>query len=238
MSRYKPKKDVVAWDLATATKGPTETQRGVWRLFAFILAEEMFPERFAELKRRVLPIYERHLASPTRPDQEVHIRYSHAHFACPAFVELEQRIARWARKLGIVSYFDANPSPPECDLWLRDLALRRVQSWHAGEEKMAVPAIGGIPALIIPGLLSHESAAQFQGRVRKSTVEYLQKEALPWRATRRWRHHFVWFLRYRIEKITLAELAAEHAREQCTACTAPTVLGGIRSVAALLGVTL
>jgi hypothetical protein len=196
--RYKPKKDLAVWDIATGKREQTEGARDAWRLCAFMLAEELFPEQFVELRRRVLPIYERHLASLTQPNQEVFIRLSHAHLSCSATVELEERIARWARKLGVICYSDdpdGSPCLPEKDFWLRNLALRRVQSWHAGQTGIPVPTIGGIPRLIIPGLRPGEDRAQFRKRARNATDEYLRKEALPWKASRRWKLHFVWFLR-------------------------------------------
>jgi hypothetical protein len=50
--RYEPKKDAEIRSLPG-----TEEARDAWRFYLFTLAEELYPARFQELKRRALPIY-------------------------------------------------------------------------------------------------------------------------------------------------------------------------------------
>ena len=237
MSTRERKKDVVVWTSlnVTAKSSNPEDEVQYWRLYLFVLAEELFPDRFKELKRRVLPIYERYVSSRPHHHSDVMPRLpsitsrkiSQAILRVPIEVELEDRIQRWVDKLCLANHDD---------FWVRELALRRVQAWHEGLVGMPNPVLWGSKALVIQGLKPREDERIFRQRVREGVDNYLKNEVPRWKATRKFRHHFEWFLQHRVGGKKLTELAyvwdkRNGSKEWEEPTHASVIQRGIRSVA-------
>jgi hypothetical protein len=231
----KPKKEISARSLYVSTESDL-AMRDAFRFLLFMLAERLFPARFNELRRRVLPIYER--LRPARRGGKVSsgatgqtvIRRGHATWSVPTEVELHQRIGRWVRRLGVVK---------NSDYWLRELTLQRVRAWQEGCDRMPIPLIGGIPPLVIAGLRPDEDSRGFRQRARKEIDDYLRREAPRWRMKRKFLHHFEWFLQNRMGGKKPSQLAREwDKRKGLKEWDEPTHVGvvqrGIQSVADLV----
>jgi hypothetical protein len=151
----------------------------------------------------------------------------HVKFSSPAVVELERRIADWVKRLGIVRSENGID-----DFWLRQLAMKRLQAWYDGQPQMRMPGF------FTPSRRSGESLQDFGKRQRS-----WQSVANP-RAKRVFKHHFAWFLKYRMEDrfrtegISLEKVGRLSANPGAIAPTPAAVFYGVQGVADLIEVAL
>jgi hypothetical protein len=199
--------------------------RDAGRLYLFIVAEELYPNRFQELKRRALPLIKQ---KGTPNSALIVVRRGHARCSVPAAIELERRIADWVRGLGIVRSKNGVD-----DFWLRQLAMKRLEAWHKGQSQMPMPSFSK------PSRRSDESK---QGFGKRNSIQQAFEDP---RAMRVFKHHFVWFLRYRMEGISSEKgISLEHVGRLCRANpnaippTAAAVLYGVQRIADLIEVSL
>jgi hypothetical protein len=135
-------------------------------------------------------------------------------FSIPAAVELDRRIADWVKRLGIVRSENGMD-----DFWLRQLAVERLQAWYEGQSQMRMPGF------FTPRRRSGESLQDFGKRQR--TWQSVEDP----RAKRVFKHHFEWFLKYRLEGISL-----ETVGSVVPLGTRAGVLYGVQGVADLIDV--
>jgi hypothetical protein len=210
---YKPKKDV----LIVSVKGrkSLDTIRDACRLHIFALAERMFPARFADLKKRALPLYV--LAEKD----------------ASAIAALDMEIARWARTLDLVKYPPDLPgwALPRRDLWLRELAANRLRAWREGEPGTENFLIGGVRpnaeprrSNLMPGREADETPAAWRKRIVRAKLN--SSRSVPeWERILRFEEHFRWFVKHRVGKTLLKSLARDGQTLQAVAQAIRAVAG-------------
>lgn len=203
---YKPKKELSILSLKVPTGAATD--RDGCRLYLFTLAEQMFPTRFEELRKKALPFYG--WAETEASD-----------------AALEMIVARWVRTLRFVTY------PPKLskwamlkkDLWVRDLATERVRAWREGEPAVTNLLIGGVKPNAAPRRVNETPSAWLKRNVKAR----LDAGKVPeWARTLRFVDHFKWFLQHRVGKRSYESLADE------AGTATSTVARAVRALAALV----
>jgi hypothetical protein len=191
------------------------------RLYCFSLAEDLYVGVFEELRNTCLPLC-RNIGELERKRK------------LRRLAELEQRIERWSRTLNLVRYEQGQVGAIN-DFWVRELAFQRLQAWQNGHPRVTNAVIGGrMPSLVVPGRLPYETDHEWHQRVKNATTKYDRNVPL-WRRSGHFHHHFEWYVRHRVGKLSFQAIADDCNRlDSSQSITATTILRGCEAISKLI----